>query len=105
MVALNQLGVDAWLERQLSPAAIVDPVGDQVRAMYPTISMTIAQIRKAVKPNDYQAMWELGQGTLARQLWSSRQLFEVMVDFWSNHLNVTNPFDGGWDTRTSSTSR
>jgi len=21
------------------------------------------------------------------------------VDFWSNHLNVTNPFDGGWDTR------
>jgi uncharacterized protein (DUF1800 family) len=23
-----------------------------------------------------------------------------MVDFWSNHLNVTNPFDGGWDSRT-----
>ena len=33
-------------------------------------------------------------------MWSSRQLFEVMVDFWSNHLNVTNPFDGGWDVRT-----
>ena len=45
-------------------------------------------------------MFELGQATLARQMWSSRQLFEVMVDFWSNHLNVTNPFDGGWDVRT-----
>ena len=45
-------------------------------------------------------MNELGRATLARQIWSSRQLYEVMVDFWSNHLNVTNPFDGGWDTRT-----
>ena len=33
-------------------------------------------------------------------MWSSRQLYEVMVDFWANHLNVTNPFDGGWDVRT-----
>ena len=101
VVAVNQLGVDAWLERQLSPATIADPIGDQVRKLYPTIVMNTAQIRKAVKPNDYLAMWELGQGTLGRQLWSSRQLFEVMVDFWSNHLNVTNPFDGGWDVRTS----
>jgi uncharacterized protein (DUF1800 family) len=22
-----------------------------------------------------------------------------MVDFWANHLNITNPFDGGWDVR------
>src|SRR4029450_13954529 len=46
-------------------------------------------------------MWERGRGALAGQLWSRRQLLEVMVDFWSNHLNVTNPFDGGWDTRTA----
>ena len=26
--------------------------------------------------------------------WSNRQLFEVMVDFWSNHLNVTSPSVG-----------
>ncbi len=45
-------------------------------------------------------MQELGHATLARQMWSTRQLYEVMVDFWANHLNVTNPFDGGWDVRT-----
>jgi uncharacterized protein (DUF1800 family) len=44
-------------------------------------------------------MYALGQATLARACWSRRQLFEVMADFWSNHLNVTNPFDGGWDNR------
>src|SRR5262245_8822825 len=95
------MGVDAWLDRQLNPTAIPDTESDRIAALYPTIGMSTAQIRAAIKPNDWAAMWELGQATLARQMWSSRQLFEVMVDFWSNHLNVTNPFDGGWDTRTT----
>ena len=44
-------------------------------------------------------MFELGSATLARACWSKRQLFEVMVDFWSNHLNVTNPIDSVWACR------
>jgi len=100
VVAARQMGIDAWLERQYSPEAIADPGGEQVLAAYRTVGMTTAQIRVAVKEYDWEAMWELGQATLGRQMWSSRQLFEVMVDFWSNHLNVTNPFDGGWDVRT-----
>jgi uncharacterized protein (DUF1800 family) len=62
--------------------------------------MSTAEIRAALQAYDGKAMTELGRATLARQMWSTRQLFEVMVDFWSNHLNVTNPFDGGWDVRT-----
>ncbi len=100
VVAARQMGIDAWLERQLNPAAIADPVGDQIPSWYPTIVMSTAQIRAALEPNDGKAMTELGRSTLARQMWSSRHLYEVMVDFWSNHLNVTNPFDGGWDVRT-----
>lgn len=99
VVAARQLGVDAWLERQLDPASIPDPDGDALLTLYPTVSMSTAQIRKAVDQFSYDAMYELGHATLARQMWSSRQLFEVMVDFWANHLNVTNPFDGGWDIR------
>ena len=100
VVAIRQMGIDAWIERQLNPSAIADPGGEQIHETYPTIAMTTSQIRTAVKENDWEAMWELGQATLGRQMWSSRQLSEVMVDFWSNHLNVTNPFDGGWDVRT-----
>ena len=44
-------------------------------------------------------MDELGQAAIMRAAWSKRQLFEVMVDFWSNHLNVTNPSDNVWGTR------
>jgi uncharacterized protein (DUF1800 family) len=100
VVAARQMGIDAWLERQLNPAGITDPIGDQISMWYPTIGMSTAQIRAALEANSGQAMTELGRGTLARQMWSTRQLYEVMVDFWSNHLNVTNPFDGGWDVRT-----
>jgi uncharacterized protein (DUF1800 family) len=101
VVALKQMGIDAWLERQFSPQTVADPMGDAVLATFPTVTMSIADIRKNVKDGDYLAMTELGHATLGRQMWSSRQLHEVMVDFWANHLNISNPFDGGWDVRTS----
>ena len=44
-------------------------------------------------------MSDLGQATLLRMVWSRRQLFEVMVEFWSNHLNITNPSSDVWDSR------
>jgi len=100
VVAVKQLGIDAWLERQFNAVAVADPLLDPILATYPTIAMTSEQIRATLKAGDGKAMTELGRATLARQMWSTRQLYEVMVDFWSNHLNVTNPFDGGWDTRT-----
>jgi uncharacterized protein (DUF1800 family) len=101
VVALKQMGIDAWLERQFSPQNIADPGGDAVLATYPTVSMNMDALRVALKDNDNLAQDELGRATIGRQIWSSRQLFEVMVDFWSNHLNVQNPFDGGADSRTA----
>lgn len=97
----SQLGIDAWLDRQLDPAGIDDPVAAQVVDQLPTAGLTTAQIRQAIEERSWDAMFELGRATLARQLWSERQLLEVMVDFWSNHLHVTCPFGGAWSTRTS----
>ncbi len=101
VVAVRQLGIDAWLERQFAPVDIADPVEDRISTLYPTVGMTTAQIRATVKDGDYLPMMQLGQATIARQIWSNRQLYEVMVDFWANHLNVVNPMDGGWDIRGS----
>jgi uncharacterized protein DUF1800 len=101
VAAVRELGIDAWLDRQLQPETIPDPDGDRVVAAFPSLRLSTAQIRAGYADRGWDAMWELGRGTLGRQVWSSRQLLEVMVDFWSNHLNVTNPFDGGADTRTA----
>jgi uncharacterized protein (DUF1800 family) len=95
----RKMGVDAWLDLQLQPAAVDDPVADGMLKAFPTVGMSTAQLHAVIKDEAYTAMTELGQATIGRQIWSNRQLYEVMVDFWANHFNVTNPFDGGWDTR------
>lgn len=97
-------GTSAWLERQLRPASIPDPVGSTLRSLYPEAGWSIPQVYRAVgagriQEYSWDVMIPLGQYTVAMATWSSRQLFEVMVEFWSNHLNVANTSDGVWDNR------
>ncbi len=96
---IRDLGATAWLERQLNPAAIADPVADALVARLPLSGQSIAGVRSKIKMYGWEAMFELGFAALGRAIWSERQLFEVMVDFWSNHLNVTNPSGDVWDSR------
>jgi hypothetical protein len=97
---VKQIGIDAWIDKQLNPGAIPDPGGEQVNRMYPYLALDIRQLRASV-PDDKRddPSEQLGRATIGRQIWSSRQLEELMVDFWANHLNIQNPFDGGWDNR------
>ena len=101
VLAVRQLGVDAWIEQQLNPQSIPDPTADTVLAAYPTLAMTTLQLRGLPDDDQRRPMDELGRATLARQIWSSRQLHEVMVDFWANHINVVNPQNGADNTRGS----
>ncbi len=97
---VKTLGINAWLDQQLAPAAIADTACDAYLTRYPTLPMTTTQIRAAVPQFGWDAMLELGRATLARALFSKRQLFEVMVEFWSNHFNITNPDGDVWDLKT-----
>ena len=57
--------------------------------------MSTADLRRTLKDGDNKAMNELGRATLGRQVWSSRQLLEVMVDqFTKPHYRETFT---GWD--------
>ena len=93
-------GIDAWLERQLDISKVDDDALDRALSAYPLLGMSTPELRSVLTDDNRDAaMRELGQATLARMMWSNRQLYEVMVDFWSNHINMTNPFDGGYDSR------
>jgi uncharacterized protein (DUF1800 family) len=101
---IRRLGATAWLDRQLNPSAIADPVADGLVARLPLARLSIAEIRSRVtagtlKQYSWDPMWQLGFAAVARALWSERQLLEVMTDFWSNHLNVTCPQGDVWDSR------
>lgn len=90
-------GIDAWIAEQLAPETIPDTTADGVWAQFPLASMGPAEIRGSIERYGWEAMNEYTKAALGRQIWSSRQLFEVVVDFWANHLNAPMPAGHGWD--------
>ncbi|HET6952822.1 MAG TPA: DUF1800 domain-containing protein [Acidimicrobiales bacterium] len=94
---IHAAGIDAWIAAQLAPDDIPDPVADQAWAAFPLAAADPATIRASIGRYKWDAMMAYSKATLARQVWSTRQLFEVMVDFWANHLNLPTPGPGGWD--------
>jgi uncharacterized protein (DUF1800 family) len=94
---LDRLGIDRWLTQQLSPT-MADPPGDQAWAVFPLAGAAPSTVHGAVKKYAWDAMFQTGFATLGRQIYGRRQLFEVVVDVFSNHLHVPTPSDRGWDT-------
>ena len=92
-------GTQAWLDEQLDPAGIDDSVCDGYLARLPLLHATPPQVRAAISSGAWDQMQQVQRATLARACWSKRQLFEVMVEFWNNHLHVTCPSSEVWDNR------
>ena len=85
-------GTASWLSAQLAPRTIADPVVDELMTRWPGRAWRPAEVRAKLTPAE---RWDFMYGTVERQmaraLWSRRQLFEVVVDFWTNHLVVPCP--------------
>jgi uncharacterized protein (DUF1800 family) len=94
--SVRSLGRTPWLDAQLAPGSIDDAACEALIAdRYPHLTWTLDQAWRNLE-GSWSLMMDLGQAHIVRAVWSKRQLLEQMVDLWSNHLNVTNPFDGGW---------
>lgn len=96
---VHHLGTTKWLLQQLKPSSVHDPGGKRVVAQYPRLRWSAATVHAKLNNGDWAIMQDLVAAHIGRAIWSRRQLNEVMVDFWSNHLNVTCPSSDVWDTR------
>ncbi len=99
-----RIGIRAYLDEQLAPEKIPDNPAEERVAGLKTMRFNSRELielypppRAQRQPGDMamQSMegprvviLELQQGKLLRALYSNRQLYEVMVDFWSNHFNI-----------------
>ncbi|MBL8858060.1 MAG: DUF1800 domain-containing protein [Planctomycetes bacterium] len=85
-----QLGYDAFLEEQLDHTALADPEVTAMLPAYPSLSLSSKQIYdQYVVPNDTNtAINQLKTATIVRAIYSKRQLFERMVEFWGDHFSV-----------------
>ena len=97
---------DAWWTAQLTlatanPGYSADP--SVVAAVGPHLTLTPAQARAWLKSQGDEYGWtvmdEVCRTTLGLQMFGPAQLFETVVDFFSNRLNVANRTSDVWNTR------
>jgi uncharacterized protein (DUF1800 family) len=99
----GRIGIGAYLDEQLAPQTIADSAVEEKVAALKTIRMSSRELYEYYPPanvvqergmamNPMNAprvvIFELQQARLLRAVESERQLYELMVDFWSNHFNV-----------------
>jgi uncharacterized protein (DUF1800 family) len=85
------MGYDAWIDEQLNPASIDDSAMDQILATFPNLALSAQDIWNANGPptnTTASLLRELRSGTILRSMMSKRQLYERLVEFWSDHFNI-----------------
>jgi uncharacterized protein (DUF1800 family) len=82
---VKSMGASAWIEEQLAPESIDDTACDLRARRFETIWHDPGTCYEYKKPVLRE---EITRHTLLRAVYSKRQLFEVMVGFWTDHLNI-----------------
>jgi uncharacterized protein (DUF1800 family) len=82
---LRSVGREAWLEQQLHPESINDKLCDLRARRFEELEQ---QAGESYEYDQRYLREDLARHTLLRAVYSERQLFEVMVGFWSDHLNI-----------------
>lgn len=101
---VREIGVEKFIDSQLSPNAIPDPDIERRLTGFKTLTMSTTELMEAFPPPDprnrkenaqprgrrpgNEIILELSKAKLLRAVYSERQLREVMTDFWFNHFNV-----------------
>lgn len=80
------IGVQAWIEGQLAPHDL-DDFGAALR---------VRKFEVVREDADFLSSWkrqgvvqQLKQSSIVRQVYSRRQIFEMMVEFWTDHFNIS----------------
>ena len=101
---VTRLGIPAYFDEQLHPERVPDSLVEEKLAGLKTMRLSSRELIELYPLPKQQAgqqemmgqqmqgpravIDELQQARLLRSVYSQRQLYEIMVDFWSNHFNV-----------------
>ncbi len=111
---VSKLGARAFIERQLAADQIEDGLcqrvirhefesltepdsiffprqndgKDPITALFPTLQSAGARVGDLYEYKEKVLLDDLTRATILRAVLSERQLFEVMVQFWSDHFNI-----------------
>src|SRR5574341_2081616 len=80
-----EIGLAALLEEQLNPASIDDNAAD---LMIRNLSLYPQDVGFLLAMDARDVAADLILATVSRAIYSRRQLYEVVVEFWSDHFNI-----------------
>jgi uncharacterized protein (DUF1800 family) len=82
---VRAMGATAWIEQQLEPQAISDDLCEIRASRCEGLDGPPAESHDYPKSELRESM---ARYAMLRAMYSQRQLFETMVGFWSDHLNI-----------------
>lgn len=84
---INQIGIEAYLEEQLNIEEIEDSIANKK-----LLALSILNIDRhslySLNNSEARAYRALIKAFIIRRVHSHKQLFEKMVEFWSDHFNI-----------------
>ena len=89
----TEIGLQPWIEEQLDFETIDDFDCNLLLQPFKSLNMDANELEGISNGlfDDYDRETipnELRQATLIRHVYSRRQLYELMVEFWSDHFNI-----------------
>jgi len=87
---IGQMGSTAYIDWQLAYEAIPDPIVTAFLKAQPIVNLTYSQMAQLAmqKNGDDQINAAVSWARVYRAAFSERQLFELMVEFWTDHFNI-----------------
>ena len=89
LAAIRALGIDAFLDQQLNYLSLDDTALEtEIALRFPLTLQSPDQLIGGFPDNIFSVATQSVAATQYRQMFSQRQLYEVMVEFWSDHFNI-----------------
>ncbi len=85
-ILAEENGIAAWIEEQLDPDA-----KDSFRTTLPWRNFDLVELQanELVTRKKTIVLDQFKRATLLRRIYSGRQLYEMMVEFWTDHFNIS----------------
>lgn len=85
---LSELGIERYIDWQLDYEAIEDPEIDAFMRGVPALGMKHDDLQALVEKNYNSVYEDMIWARIYRAAFSERQLYELMVEFWTDHFNI-----------------
>lgn len=84
----KELGYEGYLEYHLDYLNIDDSELEQDLSRFATLDLSARQIANEAEMGNWEAEHELVSATILRSAYSKRQLYQKLVEFWTDHFNI-----------------